>query len=189
MLRSRLRRQFVIFAIALLVAGEATPHSRGQNITIHARAASAENAMMRQVTDRAGFIFSGTVVSVQWLRAPESAGVDTVRVTFAVHEGIRGAIPGKTFSIQEWAALWSTSAGRFRPGQRVFLFLYPRSKLGLTSVVGGDLGRYDLDSCWRIAGTKQKPLVLVDEPQSLRPAGRGPGRSRGAGSKINFHTE
>ncbi len=187
MLRSRLRRQFVVFAIALFAAGEAAPYSRGQNITNSARAASAQSAMMRQVARKSAFIFSGTVRSVEWRRAPAGVGIDTVRVAFTVHEAVRGAFPGKTFIMQEWAGLWSSSAGRFRPGQRVFLFLYPRSKLGLTSVVGGDLGRYDLDSNWRIAGTNRKPLVLLDQPQRRHPAGGSNLQPRGAGNKI--HTE
>ncbi len=187
MLRSRLRRQFVVFAIALFAAGEAAPYSRSQNITNSARAASAQSAMMRQVARKSGFIFSGTVRSVEWRRAPAGVGIDTVRIAFAVHEGVRGTTHGRTFVMQEWAGLWSSSSGRFRPGQRVFLCLYPRSRLGLTSVVGGDLGRYDLDSNWRIAGTSRKPLVVLDEPQRWRPAGNSNMPPRSTGNKV--HTE
>lgn len=189
MLLSRLRRQFVIFAIALFAAGYAAPHGRGQNIANSARAASFETAMLREVTRKAGFIFSGTVISIAPVRGTADAAMDTVRITFSVHEAVRGVRPGKTFTMQEWAGLWSTEAGRFRPGDRVFLFLYPRSALGLTSVVGGPLGRYDLDSNWRIAGKNQKPQTFLDAPQRPRASPRGNVRSHDLANTIRVLTE
>jgi hypothetical protein len=191
MLLSRLRRQFVIFAIALFAAGHVGPYSRGQNIANPACAASFQTSMLRQVSRKAGFIFSGTAVSVVLVRGASDT-MDTVQITFAVHEGVRGVRPGKTFTMQEWAGLWSTESGRFRRGDRVFLFLYPRSKLGLTSVVGATLGRYDLDSNWRIAGKNQQPQVLLDEsqpPRGSRPPPRGNVRSRDLANIIRGLTE
>ena len=174
----RLRRQSVIFAIALFAAA-AGPLSRGQSITTAARDASAQAALLRQAGRKAGFIFSGTVLSVQQLPSAPG-GVDRVRITFSVHEAVRGVRQGKTFTLDQWAGLWSNEASRFRPGDRVFLLLYPRSKLGLTSVVAGALGRYDLDSNWRIVGTNQKPGVVADGPSrpiSSRPQSRGNAQS------------
>ena len=49
------------------------------------------------------------------------------------------------------------AAAPYRPGQRVFLFLYPRSKLGLTSAVGGDAGRFLIDSSGNIAAPPRVP--------------------------------
>ncbi len=175
MLSLRLHRQFVIFAIALSAAA-GSPLSRGQSIPNAARAASAQSALLRQATRKAGFIFSGTVLSVQQLAGGPGA-VDRVRVTFAVHEAVRGVRPGKTFTIDEWAGLWMNQPNRFRSGERVFLLVYPRSKLGLTSIVAGGLGRYELDGNWRIVGTNQKPGISVDPP-----ARRVPGRPQPRGN-------
>ena len=171
----RLPRLFVVFAIALFAASAGSPSSRGQSITNAARAASAQTALLRQAARKAGFVFSGMVVSVQPL--PNASGtVGRIRITFVVHEAVRGVRAGKTFTMDEWAGLWANEASRFRPGDRVFLLLYPRSKLGLTSIVAGGLGRYDLDSSWRIVGTNQKPGIFADRPGrpvASRPQPRG----------------
>lgn len=168
MLCSRLRREFVIFGIVLLAAGQGTPYCNARRIMNLDGAVSLRDEITQPAASKAGFVFSGTVLAVDRISSAAGVGVDTIRITFAVHEGLRGVRAGKTFTLQEWAGLWSTAGGRFRPGERVFLFLYPRSKLGLTSVVGGTLGRYRLDSNWRIAGTNQKPGLLLLGSQAPR---------------------
>lgn len=92
-----------------------------------------------------GYIFSGTVVSVECLAASAGNGVPIMRITFRVQKPIRGVRRGEFLAIREWAGLWE-SGERYRPGDRILLFLYPASKLGLTSPVGGPLGRFQLDS-------------------------------------------
>jgi hypothetical protein len=42
----------------------------------------------------------------------------------------------------DWLVVVGTTVS---PGERVVLFLYPASKLGLTSCVGGALGRFAVD--------------------------------------------
>jgi len=54
-------------------------------------------------------------------------------VTFHIESGLRGATAGRNLTINEWIGLWS-SGQRYAVGERVLLFLYPKSKLGLTSV-------------------------------------------------------
>jgi len=95
-------------------------------------------------TLKAGYIFSGTVKEVERLAPGANGGVAVMRITFHVDRGLRGTRTGQTLVIREWAGLWQTGA-RYRPGERVMLFLYPRSKLGLTSPVGGESGRYAVD--------------------------------------------
>ena len=51
---------------------------------------------------------------------------------------------GQAFVLREWAALWN-GGQRYSIGERVLLFLYPASKVGLTSPVGGERGRFRLD--------------------------------------------
>ena len=187
----RLHRQFAIFAIALFAATAGSPLSRGQSITNVPRAASAQTALLRQAARKAGFIFSGTVLSVQQLPS-RPGGVNRVRITFSVHEAVRGVGQGKTFTVDQWASLWANQANQFRPGDRVYLLLYPRSKLGLTSVVAGGLGRYDLDSNWRVVGTNQKPGIVVgrlSRPVPSRPQPRGSTQSHELSNIIRPRTE
>jgi len=94
----------------------------------------------RPVTRSSGYIFAGTVKSVERI-APKGNGVATVQVNFHVDQAMRGVRTGQTLTIREWAGLWE-SGERYRPGERVLLFLYPPSKLGLTSPIRGPLGRF-----------------------------------------------
>lgn len=98
-------------------------------------------SVLRGLTQQAGYVFAGTVLAV----IPQPSGsVPTVAITFKVDRGVRGVRTGQALSIREWAGLWN-STPRYRPGQRVFLFLYPPSKLGLTSPVQGALGHFAVD--------------------------------------------
>jgi hypothetical protein len=73
-------------------------------------------------------------------------------------------------TIREWAGLWS-SGDRYRKGERLLLFLYRPSKLGLTSLVGETLGRFPVDSAGNIILDNQKLAALSTRPGSpARPA-------------------
>jgi len=72
-----------------------------------------------------------------------------VAITFRVEQAIRGVTPGDDLTISQWMGLWS-SGQRYRVGDRLLLFLYPPSKLGLTSCVGGPMGRFALDPWGRV---------------------------------------
>jgi len=101
------------------------------------------------LTSRAGYIFSGTVKMVERLVPHTKDSVAVMRITFHVDQGIRGARTGQTLVIREWAGLWQVGE-RYRPGERVMLFLYPASRLGLTSPVGGASGRFPVDPGGRV---------------------------------------
>ena len=120
----------------------------------------------------AGTIFRGTVVSVQALRAARTGEMETVQVTFRVDDAFRGVRKGQSFKIREWSGLWLWGE-RYRVGQQVVLFLYPPSKLGLTSPVGGRFGRFEVD---------QQETVSVHQPSGrrfpARPLGREPEEPR-----------
>lgn len=98
----------------------------------------------RSLTLRSGYIFSGTVKSVERLAPRTHDSMAVMRITFHVDQGLRGTLTGQTLVIREWAGLWQ-GGDRYRPGERVMLFLYPPSKLGLTSAVGGASGRFPVD--------------------------------------------
>ena len=102
----------------------------------------------RPVIQSSGCIFAGTVKSVERV-APKGNSVATILINFHVDQGIRGVHTGQMLAVREWAGLWQSGA-RYRPGERVLLFLYPLSKLGLTSPVGGPLGRFGIGPDGRI---------------------------------------
>jgi hypothetical protein len=116
----------------------------------------------------AGTIFRGTVMSVQLLKAVRSGAMETMQVKFRVDEAFRGVRKGQSLTIREWSGLW-VAGERYRVGEQVVLFLYPPSRLGLTSPVGGRLGRFDVD---------QQETVAVHPPSGrrfpVRPLGREP---------------
>jgi hypothetical protein len=108
-----------------------------------ASASPPSTASLQQLTRNSGYIFSGTVIAVEQPAAPGPNTVPTVKIAFRVDHAIRGVRIGQTLVIREWAGLWDSSGGYCR-GERVLLFLYPSSKLGLTSPVGGALGRFEM---------------------------------------------
>ena len=111
----------------------------------------------------AGIIFSGTVTRIERHPANNSQPAATVAITFHVENAIRGATPGQDLTILQWIGVWS-SGQRYRVGERVFLFLYPPSRLGLTSTVGGPMGRFTIDPWGRIPLTAQHLSAFRTDP-------------------------
>lgn len=101
------------------------------------------------VVHSAGTIFSGTVTAIKHRTARSAHTVETVAITFHVEKAIRGVIPGESLTISQWIGVWS-SGQRYRVGEHVLLFLYPPSKLGLTSCVSGNVGRFAVDERGRV---------------------------------------
>jgi hypothetical protein len=99
---------------------------------------------LRLLTRNSGYIFDGTVLSVERVAEADSGGVGAVQITFRVEQAIRGVQNGQVLTIREWAGLWN-SGDRYRTGERLLLFLYSPSKLGFTSPVGGPMGRFAVD--------------------------------------------
>lgn len=111
----------------------------------------------------AGTIFSGTVTRIERTPAHSGQTVATVSVTFRVESAIRGATPGNDLTISQWAGLWATGQ-RYRVGEKLMLFLYPNSKLGLTSWVGGSMGRFALDASGRVLLNSQQLSAFRKDP-------------------------
>ena len=101
----------------------------------------------RPLTQSSGYIFAGTVKSIE--RVPKGNGVAAVEISFHVEQAMRGVHTGQMLMIREWAGLWQSNE-RYRLGERVLLFLYPPSKLGLTSPVRGPLGRFRIGPNGRV---------------------------------------
>ena|SRR5579864_849073 len=112
----------------------------------------------RQIVHDSALIFSGTVLTVEHLGADPSGSHGITRIRFRVQNGVRGARPGQIVQVCEWGGLWSAGE-RYRPGEIVMLFLYPRSKLGLTSPVGGTAGRFQVDKLGRVQIGREHDFV------------------------------
>src|ERR1700690_1363164 len=131
-------RQLPVLGLALISLAAA-----GQNVPAQASVPAISN--LRLLARSSGYIFDGTVLSVERVAWNDANSVAMTQITFRVEQAIRGTRSGQVLTIREWAGLWN-SGERYRPGERVLLFLYSPSKLGLTSPVGGPLGRFAVDS-------------------------------------------
>jgi hypothetical protein len=118
---------------------------------------------LQQIAHAAGTIFSGTVTAIARHPATRGQGVETVAVTFHVERAIRGASPGTDLTVEQWMGLWS-GGQRYRVGERVLLFLYPPSKLGLTSAVGAEIGRFRVDPAGRVMLSAQQLSAFRADP-------------------------
>jgi hypothetical protein len=120
-----------------------------------------------QLARTAGTIFAGTVTSIEPGPAAGGSAIPTVAITFHVEHPLRGAVPGGSLTILEWLGLWS-SGQRYAVGEHVLLFLYPPSKLGLTSAVGGSLGQFRLDSAGGILPSERQFAAFEADPLFAR---------------------
>ena len=113
-----------------------------------------------------GMIFAGKVLSVQRVPARNLRDLETVEISFHVETAIRGVRTGQTLRIREWAGLW-VARPRCRIGERVVLFLYPLSLLGLTSPVADGRGRFLVTPAGRVRLCPAQRLWLATEDTSL----------------------
>ncbi len=127
------------------------------SVSISASAQPRDSSLSRtlstqRVARAAKLIFSGVVLQVK--RSESTSG--STQITFRVEDAIRDVRRGQIIRVSEWSGLWN-SGERYATGEHVLLFLYPKSKLGLTSPVGGQAGRSAVDTAGR---------VLVPSPQN-----------------------
>ena len=123
----------------------------------------------KQLSRRAGMIFAGTVLTAgtQTLTtqtaAPDRAvpaavprTTPAVQLSFRVDRAIAGVEQGQILTIHEWAGAWSMHRP-MHSGQHILIFLYPLSRLGFTSPVGGSLGQVALDSSGKNVSKYESP--------------------------------
>jgi len=84
---------------------------------------------LRNLASRAGVAFAGQVMQVNRL-----GGV--VEIVFRVDTPLLGSL-GASYTVREWAGLWSAGQSRYSVGQRMVIFLYAPGKAGLSSPVDG----------------------------------------------------
>jgi len=168
-------RLFLAAAILGLCASPAGAASR-ESILSDSADPSIKLPVSRQMLQAAGKIFSGTVIRVEHRNSGSSSALATTSIVFRVDQAIRNVRHGQTLQINEWAGLWQ-SGERYRPGERVLLFLYPPSRLGLTSPVGNRAGRFAVDRIGRVIlkmpiGTPPRSILIRRAIDDIREAER-----------------
>lgn len=134
-----LRRVLVLALVCLGSSAVAQKQSQQRN---EDAAAQVFGPRWEQMSRDSGMIFSGTVLGIEAAGERDPQHVPIVKVTFHVDHAIAGVHAGREVTIREWAGAWTQHP--MHTGQRVLLLLYPQSRLGLTSPVGGALGQVEL---------------------------------------------
>jgi hypothetical protein len=146
----------------------------------------------KQVSRRAGMIFAGTLLapatqnaafdqrlstatfapsSVATSSGATSGAVSSIQLTFRVDQAITGVESGQVITIREWAGARSMHRP-MRVGEHVLIFLYPPSRLGFTSPIGGSSGMIALDSSGNgsTAASDQGPVSVMQLERAIRSA-------------------
>ncbi|MFY9561380.1 MAG: hypothetical protein WAQ52_14190 [Terriglobales bacterium] len=130
-----------LFALALVCLASLSAAQQWD----HLAAARILGPHWTKLSHSAGMVFAGTVLTVEAQPAAKDQPLPIIQVKFRVDRAIAGVQQGQVLTIREWAGVWSSHRA-MRSGQRILLFLFPPSRLGLTSPVGGPLGQIALDS-------------------------------------------
>jgi hypothetical protein len=151
----RVYRRVLVVALACLVSFCLSSLASAQS-SDQAIAERVLGPQWKQLSRRAGMIFAGTVLAAPTQTVPVQTvaggpvgpgAAAAIELSFRVDEAIAGVDPGQVLTIHEWAGAWAMQFQRpMSKGQHVLIFLYPASRLGLTSPVGGSLGQVALDS-------------------------------------------
>jgi hypothetical protein len=156
----------VVIACSSLPArvGPATPQARpGRQIADSGDLPLAFLENLHRLLPSSGQVFSGTVIGVKHQNINSATALPTTAIRFRVDNGIRGARAGQTIEIKEWGGLWN-SGEQYHAGERVLLFLYLPSKLGLTSPVGRQSGRFSVNKSGGVLlkgeGGPAKPFAI-----------------------------
>lgn len=135
----------------------------------------------RQMSRASGMIFSGTVLRIEAQPSGKVRPLPLMLTRFRVDRAIAGVRSGEVLTVREWAVAQSMQRTMSR-GERVLIFLYAPSRLGLTSPVGGRIGQVALDSRGEVVYTGV-PLPdrswLTEEPFH--------GDTATPGAKAQFH--
>ena len=152
-----------VFIAATFALAAEMPRESGERMSLGATEPDLVRVVLQPVLRDSGKIVSGTVLQVEHRNSDSSSALAITRIVFRVDEAVRNVRHGQTVEINEWAGLWQ-SGERYHPGERVLLFLYPPSKLGLTSPVGNHAGRFAVNRAGQVTlkGTIGKPPRAIE---------------------------
>src|SRR5437899_3104458 len=104
------RIPFRLGLLLMLLAGvlESTPVRVAADDELP-KSKAAGDLSLQELTDRAGIIFAGRVVSIEPPQEGAPDSCECARITFQVDEGIRNATSGELIIINEWAGLWRSA--------------------------------------------------------------------------------
>ena len=154
-----------IFCLSILAAAQPSDQVIAERVL---------GAQWKQLSHRAGMIFAGTVLNSTPLTATIGRAAPMVRLTFRVDRAIAGVERGQVLTIHEWTGAWSMHRP-MRKGQHILIFLYPPSRLGLTSPVGGLLGQVALDARGKnVSKAEPRPVAAVGLRHESSPQPTGP---------------
>lgn len=145
----------MLLVIFLCLGMPATAQKQSQQPSEEA-AARVFGPRWRQLSCDSGIIFSGTVLEIRSVRPGPHKQIPTMKIRFRVERAIAGVHARQVVTIREWAGAWSEHP--LNAGQHVLLLLYPQSRLGLTSPVGGSLGQVTLSN----KNTVMRPVFVAD---------------------------
>ncbi|MFZ1918133.1 MAG: hypothetical protein WAU58_11205 [Terriglobales bacterium] len=165
---------FVFAAICVLSTAAACESDQGA-------AERVLGSQWKHLSQRAGMVFAGTVLSERIPTARTDRGVPFIPLRFRVDRAIAGVQPGQVLTIHEWTGAASLHR-LMRRGEHVLLFLYPPSRLGLTSPVGGPRGQLRLDATGRNVA-EQRPVVAASTQDAVRPNSRS-GSDSANGTRV-----
>ena len=105
---------------------------------------------LAEMTDSAGTIVRARILDLRFEAHPDYPNIKTLRITAEVLESVRGA-GGRRITFREYAAHGQSRMKQvqnqqhnYRVGEEVVLFLYPPSKAGFSSPVGGSQGKFEV---------------------------------------------
>lgn len=137
------------------------------------------------MTERAGNIVVGRIANLRVGPHPKYHNVAALYVTVKVEEMLKGA-PAETFTFMQFSGLMPAEGSAkglsaaqslpdvpaYRVGEELVLFLYPPSKVGFTSPVGGSQGKF------LVRRQPGEPTTVVSEGGNRELAVNGPLSSR-----------
>jgi hypothetical protein len=134
---------FVLGVVCLTTIsfGQASNHSAGPRVL---------GPRWREISRASGMVFSGTVLSVESQPIDKGRPLPVILTKLRVDRAIVGVARDQIVTVPEWAGAWNTHRA-MSAGERFLLFLYPLSRLGLTSPVGGRVGLVALNGRGEIA--------------------------------------
>ena len=138
-----LRCLLVLLSLTSMIRVDAQMHT---TVPVHALPPD-----FNQITRRAGMIFAGTVLKIEPVRAPSSIKWRALRSRSGWSKGCGEHGVDKRFTSAS-GLVCGRQGARYRVGQRLMLFLYPPSTLGLRREpqVGGRSGEFAVDRDGRI---------------------------------------
>ncbi len=118
---------------------------------------------LKNLVTSSGIIFSGQVISIGRNAAAPGPSRGSTIITFHVDHALRGVSQGQRLTLHEWEGLWVTK--QYYVGERLLLFLYSPSKLGLSSPVAGAMGSFRTDAEGRVLMDPQQVSSFAADPQ------------------------